>query len=370
MLALTILDNRFWLLRMQPTNSRLGPTVYGGTVLLSDKTVDAGDTANVVYFETPAGCWNFALSFDLTITDEHKQSGAGVFAIVVDLEVESGWLGLGCMDAGVTAYAGKEVMVSFGKRREVVVPIADLNAAAKLMVRNTNDTELPSRARIYDLRLLDLSETILPGPTDVASASETPSRLIGVGVGRLIPNVLSTATYKPVNGALIESSQPLTVVLPQQQWAYGLLLLLQRQPLATADHSGPIIVQLDVEVSAGGVGISTVNRAMNIICSEQILGPGRGVIQIQIIESEEVYAVLLRTTTVDDVITRVSIYDIGVFTPSKECLAVRRHDLKHDLFIILAPPKTGTQTIEQTLLSLSPAAEIRRLHYATEFGGF
>ena len=64
----------------------------------------------------------------------------------------------------------------------------------------------------------------------------------------------------------------------------------------------------------------------------------------------------------------VTFLEIGLFEAGQERLAPRRHDLGYDLFVILSPSKTGTQTIESALYSLSPFARIHRVHSASVKG--
>ena len=265
------------------------------------------------------------------------------------------------------AFVGKEIIVPAGARHEVVVPIDDVGAASCLMIRNANDLNQPSRVRVYAIKLLDASATMLPSPLNVPGGLPV-SPLVGLTPGRLIPNVFSMANYEAVNGAIVEGNRPLIVLLPRQQWAYGFLFPLQRHSLTAVDYRGPIVAQLDLTVTTGCTGIGVIDRSMNFLGTEQIFETGRYVVQIQINDPAQMYAIALRNAATDGLVTRVDINGVGAFEPAGECLAERRHNLGHDLFVILSPSKTGTQTIEQTLLALSPAVEIRRLHYATEQG--
>jgi hypothetical protein len=187
-----------------------------------------------------------------------------------------------------------------------------------------------------------------------------------VSAGRLIPNAISLAWHVPVNGATIECDEPLTAMLPQEPWAYGLFFPMR--PRAFANHQGPAVVQIDLAVISGSVGVAAVDRLMQIVGLEQLREPGDSLVQIRLPDPSQTFAIVLRHADARGTITRVTVRDIGAFTPAAECLAARRHDLGHDLFVILAPPKTATQTIEQTLVALSRAAEVRRIHYVSEAG--
>src|SRR6185437_5888939 len=100
------------------------------------------------------------------IADARARLAAGALELVADLQVESGWIGLGCMDTTL-AFVGKEIIIPAGARHEVVVPIDDVGAASCLMIRNANDLNQPSRVRVYAIKLLDASATMLPSPLNV-----------------------------------------------------------------------------------------------------------------------------------------------------------------------------------------------------------
>ncbi len=169
-----------------------------------------------------------------------------------------------------------------------------------------------------------------------------------------------------MHGAIIENDRPFTVSLPTEQWAYGVLFPLQPLALTKAAYRGPLVAQIDLTVSAGIVKIGALDRMQQLLSPMQAAYPGSNLIQIPVGDSEEFYAIVLQNAADSGVVTRLSIRDIGAFTPAAESLVARRHNLGHDLFVILSPSKTGTQTIEQTLRTLSPAIEVRRPHYLSE----
>jgi hypothetical protein len=63
---------------------------------------------------------------------------------------------------------------------------------------------------------------------------------------------------------------------------------------------------------------------------------------------------------------RVTLTAIGAYGMGPRRLAARTHDLGYDLFVVLAPGKAATQTIEQTLLGLAPGVQVRRAHRLSE----
>src|SRR5690349_754636 len=101
------------------SKSVLSPVVHGATVLLPDAPTDFGANVSAIYVETQKECWSYAVSFDLAIAAERARTGGDAFAIEVDLEVENGWIGVGCTNAAADTFIGREVIVAAGKRRLV-----------------------------------------------------------------------------------------------------------------------------------------------------------------------------------------------------------------------------------------------------------
>jgi hypothetical protein len=104
--------------------------------------------------ETGALHGSNAASFDLTWPLD--LTGIGMPRVVVDVEVESGTLGIGCMTADQSSFVDREQFVSAGLRRKVYVPVGELGAAASLMLRNA-DANGRSVARIYDVEIRQVS---------------------------------------------------------------------------------------------------------------------------------------------------------------------------------------------------------------------
>ena len=91
-----------------------------------------------------------AVSFDLTIGPE--LGGAGMRRVTVELEVEVGSVGIGCMTADYSGYVDREVFMSSGIKRKVYVPVGPLGAANQLMFRNVSRRGR-SVVRVHDIAI-------------------------------------------------------------------------------------------------------------------------------------------------------------------------------------------------------------------------
>ncbi len=104
-------------MQREPITVALRPIAYGTTVLLATAASAANGDAEFLYVETPKECWSYAVGFDLPIAAIRRQGISAGLAVVVDLEVESGRIGLGCLTADGTAFVGSEMTISAGMRR-------------------------------------------------------------------------------------------------------------------------------------------------------------------------------------------------------------------------------------------------------------
>lgn len=86
--------------------------------------------------ETEEERWAYAVSFRLHVPP--SLDGFGELGVTVDLEVQVGEIGIACTTADFSSFVDREVFVSSGMRRRVVVPIGAPGAASHLMFRNAN----------------------------------------------------------------------------------------------------------------------------------------------------------------------------------------------------------------------------------------
>ena len=73
---------------------------------------------------------SFRLTMPLELSDTTKRR------VIVDLEVESGVIGIGCMNSNCSSYFDREVIVPSGPQREAYVPTGAATLDCELMFRN------------------------------------------------------------------------------------------------------------------------------------------------------------------------------------------------------------------------------------------
>jgi hypothetical protein len=181
--------------------------------------------------------------------------------------------------------------------------------------------------------------------------------------GEAIEDIVSTQIWQKCNDATVVSDSPLTIEMPRQRWAYGLILPFDR---GHSRHRN-IAVRLDLSVRGqGAIGVTAVDTSLTIFTAiEHVVAEGRSTIAIEIPKALGTHALLLRTLSSGARGPEVTIHNVSTFRPHGMRLAERRHNLNFDLFVILSMPKTATQTIEQTLLHAHPAAQVRRVHFVS-----
>ena len=88
--------------------------------------------SGAIAVETEDVAWSYAVSFNLSPLS--PGGGSGKPRVVVDVEVEAGLLGIGCMTSDHSSFLDREQFVPAGLRRKVYVPVGELGAAASLML--------------------------------------------------------------------------------------------------------------------------------------------------------------------------------------------------------------------------------------------
>ncbi len=102
--------------------------------------------------ETSAEDGGYAVSYELCV----PVAGNGTrFRIVVDLEVESGAIGIGCMNESVAAFVDVEQTIPAGPRRKVYVGTGAAGTARRLMLRNASH-DGASAARVHEIELREV----------------------------------------------------------------------------------------------------------------------------------------------------------------------------------------------------------------------
>jgi hypothetical protein len=186
--------------------------------------------------------------------------------------------------------------------------------------------------------------------------------------GNPLPDLVSGSHHILHNGTALVAEDPLTVVISLPQWAYAIQFPLNPAVIARRSADKPYVVQLELLVAQGMVGVAGCNANGSAFTTPEIFASGQSLVRLSVDNPLETNAIMIRKASPDPHDIRVVIDDIAAFEPEKERLVPRRHDLDYDLFVILSAAKTGTQTIESTLNAISPFLRIHRLHYASAQG--
>ena len=127
-----------------------GPVTHAGVT----SRLGAG-SSNLAFqplrLETSAHDGGYAVSFSLAIPLSTYTAG---LRVVVDIEVESGAIGIGCMREDFSAFVDVEQTISPGPRRKAYVALGAPGAAKQLMVRNASHHGV-SVARVYGIEVLE-----------------------------------------------------------------------------------------------------------------------------------------------------------------------------------------------------------------------
>ena len=186
--------------------------------------------------------------------------------------------------------------------------------------------------------------------------------------GDPLPDLISGSRYILHEGAMLTAEDPLAADISLPQWAYAIQFPLNHAVIASRSPDKPYVVQLELLVAPGTVGVAGCNASRSAFTTPEIFASGQSLVRLTVDNPRETEAIVIRKASPDPDVIRVVIDNIAVFEPEKERLVPRRHDLDYDLFIILSAAKTGTQTIESTLNAISPFLRVHRVHYASAQG--
>ena len=100
------------------------------------------------------------------------------------------------------------------------------------------------------------------------------SPLIECGEGDLLPGAVSLQDRQLCNDATILAQSPLSVIMPQQQWSYGILLPINHAKLASAGER--VVIQLKLVVRDGQIGVAGIDASLKTLTTlEHFVGSGR-----------------------------------------------------------------------------------------------
>lgn len=177
-----------------------------------------------------------------------------------------------------------------------------------------------------------------------------------------LSRIVSPAGWRLCGESVMLNAVPPEVRLPSQRWAYGLILTLNRRALRTL--SKPAIVTLRMTVRGGTIGVMGTDSGLSrATTAEYFCGDGEHDLDLLVEDTRETAAIVVRNVSDRGERPTVRLTQTSAYEATGVRLAPKRHDLAHDLFIVLSPPKTATQTVERTLENISPAFPVRRTHY-------
>ena len=195
--------------------------------------------------------------------------------------------------------------------------------------------------------------TVSSFPPLLERASEAP-----------IAGALSVDRYQLCNNATLLSVAPLSIKMPDQQWSYGILFPLDHDKLPTNESC---IAHIKFAAEGGAVGVAGCSADGARLTTPETVARGAAEVRLTLEPQAETSAIVIRNAT-GSRDGSITIAEIGLSQAGEARLAPRHHDLGYDLFVILSPNKTGTQTIELTLQALSPSVRLYRVHYASAEG--
>lgn len=209
----------------------------------------------------------------------------------------------------------------------------------------------------------NLSTMTIPERGDIEPKApvDLQSPLIERAEGRALPGVVSLDRFKPCNDAVVLARAPLRVRMPEQQWSYGLLLPLDHAALPATGATA--VVRLELTVHGGMVGIAGIGPDLRTLTTvERSVAAGTAALTLTLDRAASTAAIFLRTVSAEGGAPQITLRQASAHLPGPLRLAPRRHDLGHDLFVVLSSGKTATQTIARTLSSLDPDVQVRRTH--------
>jgi hypothetical protein len=162
--------------------------------------------------------------------------------------------------------------------------------------------------------------------------------------GDLIPGAVSLPKYALANGAALLGAEPLSIEMPQQQWAYGVVFPLDHTALSGRLGNASCVAYVNLVVEGGIVGVAASSADGSKFVVPETVASGDTEVRMALSRPRRDRAVILRNVEAPKSV-RVTIREIGISAAGEERLAPRGHDLDYDLFVILSPSKTGTQRL-------------------------
>jgi hypothetical protein len=212
-------------------------------------------------------------------------------------------------------------------------------------------------------RAIGRAVRIVPTAVDVVPGALT-SPLIEEAPGAPLPGLVSLERALPCNDSALRLGPPLVATLPERCWAYGVAFPLDEGVLGGSGRR-PVVVSLELAVDAGRVGVMGVTGGLDRATTMEIfVGPGSASLRLD--APMDTSAVVVRNAGEGGTAPRVTVTRIAAHERGGQRLVARAHDLGFDLFVVLSPAKTATQTIERTLRALAPDVQVRRAHALSE----
>lgn len=126
----------------------LKPAIHAGIVTPPD-AAEQRAAFQPFRLETIAHDGAYGVSFRIEIPKRERRSD---LRVVVDIEVESGAIGIGLVSGDFSSFVGAESVISAGPRRTVYVVMDDHDATAHLMLRNASHKGV-SVARVLNIEI-------------------------------------------------------------------------------------------------------------------------------------------------------------------------------------------------------------------------
>jgi len=166
------------------------------------------------------------------------------------------------------------------------------------------------RTRSHLFRFDRFSRFFLELELGDAGMRPPPSRLMPRELKVAVPEALSLSRFKLCNGSNLIESEPPSIDMPRQQWAYGILFPfddLVRSRLASAS----CVARLKLVAEGGPVGVAACNGDWSRFTTSEIFASGAAEIRLSIESMAETAAVVIRQVVTNQV--RVTILEIGLF---------------------------------------------------------
>jgi hypothetical protein len=212
-------------------NRCFSPTRHGRA-----RVESIAEAPGAIAVETDEARWSYAVSFDLSPL--RTEDAFGEIRVVVDVEVGSGTLGIGCMTIDHSGFVDREQFVPAGLRRKVHVPVGEPGAAASLMLRNA-DMNGRSVARIYDVEIRQVSPV---EEIEERLRHTGPPLPHGLSIGQALGPIIVPPAFQPIR---VETAEPHGSSAASFDLTW---------PLELTGIGMPCVV-VDVEVEAGLLGI-------------------------------------------------------------------------------------------------------------------